>query len=130
MDFKQYQKRGYTAINPHTDLQDEILNWAVGLAEEAGEVMGCIKHGIWGREGLDRVAIAKEIGDVLWYAAALCTVLKLDMGVVAELNVSKLEHRFGSGVFTTKESKDRHGAERKFAETDLFKDLMKRLYLK
>ena len=130
MNFKDYQKRSYTAINPHVDEKDEILNWAVGLAEEVGEVMNHIKHAFWGREGINREAIAKEIGDVLWYASALCTTLGIDIATAAELNVSKLEHRFGSGEFTVEESKNRHGAEKKFAETELYQQLIERLFKK
>lgn len=126
MKIEEYQKRAYIAIQPHTDKKDEILNWAVGLSEECGEVMSHIKHHCWGREDLDLVEISKEIGDVLWYLSALCTVLGLDFETVATLNMRKLEHRFG-GVFSDEKSKDRHNQEQKFKDTDEYKELLVKL---
>lgn len=129
MEFKDYQFRSYTAIQPHTDQKDEILNWAIGLSEEVGEVMNHLKHMFWGREQIDLQEIAKELGDILWYTSALATTLNLDVDTIAQLNVSKLEHRFG-GRFTEAASKVRHDSEKKFAETELYKSLITQLTLK
>lgn len=128
MNFKDYQLRSYTAIQPHDDVKDEILNWAVGLSEEVGEVMNHIKHMFWGNESIDKMEIAKELGDILWYMSALATVWNLNLDAVAELNVSKLEHRFG-GRFSEEKSKARHSAEEKFSETDLYKRIVEGLDL-
>ena len=129
MTINEYQKRAYIAIQPHTDKKDEILNWAVGLSEECGEVMNHIKHHCWGHEDLNLVEISKEIGDVLWYLSALCTVLELDFETVATLNMRKLEHRFG-GVFSDEKSKDRHNQEQKFKDTEEYKQLIEKLIIK
>lgn len=129
MEIKDYQKRTYIAIQPHTDRKDEILNWSVGLCEECGEVMNHIKHYCWGHEQIDNVEIAKEIGDVMWYLSALCTVLNLDLDTVAELNMRKLEHRFG-GEFTDEKSKARHEQETKFKDTEEYKNLIEKLIRK
>ena len=126
MKIEEYQKRAYIAIQPHTDKKDEILNWAVGLSEECGEVMNHIKHHCWGHEDLNLIEISKEIGDVLWYLSALCTVLGLDFETVATLNMRKLEHRFG-GVFSDEKSKDRHNLEQKFKDTEEYKELLAKL---
>ena len=126
MNIRDYQKRTYIAIQPHTDQKDEMLNWAVGLCEECGEVMNHIKHHCWGHEEMSLIEISKEIGDVLWYASALCTVLNLDLETVATLNMRKLEHRFG-GVFSDEKSKARHEQEAKFKDTEEYKELIKNL---
>lgn len=128
MKISEYQKRTYIAIQPHTDLKDEVLNWSVGLSEEVGEVMNYIKHHCWGNEAIDRVEISKEIGDVMWYLSALCTALNLDFETVATLNMRKLEHRFG-GEFTEQKSKARHEQEAKFKDTEEYKQLVSRLEL-
>lgn len=129
MEFKDYQKRSYTAIQPHENEKDEILNWAVGLSEEVGEIMNHIKHRFWGKEPFDQEEMAKELGDVLWYTAALSTTLNLNLDTIADLNVSKLEHRFG-GSFSVQKSMARHQAETKFSETEKYKQLMSQLKLK
>ena len=43
-------------------------------------------------------AIAEEIGDVLWYIAALCRDLEIDMAEVALKNLSKLKSRQERGT--------------------------------
>ena len=128
MKINEYQKRTYIAIQPHTDQKDEILNWSVGLCEECGEVMNHIKHHCWGNEDINLVEISKEIGDVMWYLSALCTVLNLNLETVAKLNMRKLEHRFG-GEFTEAKSQARHEQELKFKDTDEYKQLISELKL-
>ena len=45
-----------------------------------------------------RLQIEKELGDVLWFVAELCTVLNIDMGSVAQINLDKLASRKARGV--------------------------------
>ena len=128
MEFKEYQKESYIAIQPHTDKKDEILNWSIGLSEEVGEVMNHIKHLCWGGEEIESEEIAKEMGDVLWYLSSLATAFNIDLDAVAQLNYEKLNHRFG-GDFTEEASKARHEKEEKFKDTDIYKDLIERLVI-
>lgn len=124
MDFKDYQKRAYVAIQPHADEKDEVLNWAVGLAEEVGEVLNIIKHKYWGREDINREEVIKELGDVLWYTSALAKVLGINLQAAAELNVAKLEHRFNTGDFREEDSKNRHSKEKDFKKTEVYKKII------
>jgi NTP pyrophosphatase (non-canonical NTP hydrolase) len=41
----------------------------------------------------DRECIKHELGDVLWYVAALCSELNLSLNEVAEFNIRKLKSR-------------------------------------
>jgi NTP pyrophosphatase (non-canonical NTP hydrolase) len=72
---------------------------ALGLAGEAGEVADKVKK-IY-RDGRDdsrfRGEIAKEIGDVLWYCAALADDLGFSLQQVAEMNIYKLKSRMSTG---------------------------------
>ena len=70
---------------------------ALGLAGEAGEVAELVKKGIFHRHSIDRARIEKELGDVLWYASALCTTLGLDMGEIMQANIEKLKVRYPNG---------------------------------
>lgn len=78
---------------------DEImLAWnALGLAGEAGEVADLIKKGVFHQHGLDHEKLKKELGDVLWYVAALCTRLGFTMSEVMQANVDKLMTRYPAG---------------------------------
>ncbi len=69
-----------------------VIYPALGLAAEAGEVANKVKKIM--RDGtFDRQAIADEIGDCLWYIAALCRDLNVDLSMVANKNLEKLNSR-------------------------------------
>src|SRR3984957_8384911 len=67
---------------------------ALGLAGEAGEVAEHAKKAIRddGGEvtGERRAAMAKELGDVLWYVSQLASELGLDLDELAGANLEKL----------------------------------------
>lgn len=80
-----------------TDAQ-VMISWnALGLAGEAGEVADLIKKQIYHQHGLDREALKKELGDVLWYVAALCSDFGLSLDEVMRANIEKLDARFPDG---------------------------------
>ena len=97
MDMDDYQKNAAeTAIysNKHA-----VIYPALGLAAEAGEVANKVKKIL--RDGdFDRKAIADEIGDCLWYIAALCRDLNVSMNDVAKTNLFKLQDRQKRGVIS------------------------------
>ena len=95
MTFDEYQKQAVTTAI--YNIEHQVTYPAMGLANEAGEVLGKVKKII--RDGVyDRAEIAKEVGDVLWYAAALCRDLDVSMGEVAQMNLDKLKDRQARGV--------------------------------
>ena len=99
-DFNAYQRSASkTAIYPD---EHRILYPALGLAGEAGEVANKVKKlirdGPEGRPEDWREQIASEIGDVLWYCAALATDLNLTLGMIASQNEKKLSARKHAGT--------------------------------
>jgi NTP pyrophosphatase (non-canonical NTP hydrolase) len=77
--------------------EHQVLYPALGLAAEEGEVANKVKKIL--RDGkFDREGIADEIGDCLWYIAALCRDLNVDMGEVAKNNLDKLQDRKKRGT--------------------------------
>ena len=94
-DFRSYQlMASSTAIYPDNY---KILYPALGLAGEAGEVANKVKKIV--RDGPEnmpkdwRDQLASEIGDVLWYCAALATDLNLSLATIASQNEAKLRRR-------------------------------------
>ena len=76
-----------------------VIYPALGLAAEAGEVANKVKKIL--RDGnFDRKAIADEVGDCLWYIAALCRDLNVSMNDIAKTNLSKLQDRKKRGVIS------------------------------
>jgi NTP pyrophosphatase (non-canonical NTP hydrolase) len=77
---------------------------ALGLAGEAGEVAEHAKKAIRDDAGVlsgeRRAAMARELGDVLWYVAQLASELSLDLDEIAEENLQKLLSRQRRGVLS------------------------------
>ena len=70
------------------------------MAGEAGEVADKVKK-IY-RDGRDDARfkgdIARDIGDVLWYCAALADDLGYSLQQIAEMNIYKLQCRMNKGT--------------------------------
>lgn len=101
MTFKDYQDKAVeTAIY---GAGNKIIYPALGLANEAGEVLGKIKKVLRDNEGNfdsigTRVAIADEMGDVLWYLAALAKDIDISLDQIADRNIAKLLDRRARNV--------------------------------
>jgi NTP pyrophosphatase (non-canonical NTP hydrolase) len=84
-----------TAIYP--DAGSNLLYPTLGLCGEAGEVAEKVKKMVRDDGGVltgaRRDALAKELGDVLWYVAQLATEAGLELDAVAEANLAKLRSR-------------------------------------
>ena len=105
MELLEYQRKAMaTAIYPSGGIQG-IAYAALGLNGEAGEVAERVKKIVRddeagnSRDALDKAIairrddIVKEMGDVLWYLAALSHELGVTLEEVAWANVSKLRSR-------------------------------------
>ncbi len=95
VDFKSYQDMASETAVYKTE--HSVIYPALGLAAEAGEVANKVKKIL--RDGnFNREAIADEVGDCLWYIAALCRDLNVDMKELAKNNLRKLHDRKARGV--------------------------------
>ena len=88
-------KAGQTAIFPKYKALEYL---ALGLTSEAGEVAGKVKKLI--RDGEDaegfelkKIAIASEIGDVLWYCAMMAKEVGVPLNDIMKDNLKKLHGR-------------------------------------
>lgn len=117
MKVEEYQKESYFAIPPHKDNNDEVLHWITGLSEEVGEVASLVKHWMWHGETEDKMRLAEECGDVLWYLSALCTARGINLDAVAQLSVAKLKHRYPDEVFDAERSVNRKQSDGSFKQS-------------
>lgn len=102
MDLNEYQKRAIeTAVYNE---KYKIIYPALGLGDEAGEVLGKVKKWLRGDDGEGdmseerRQALKLEVGDVLWYLAILTRDLGFEFNEVATANIEKLKSRQERGA--------------------------------
>ena len=117
MHFNEYQeKAATTAMYPLfidryeslNEIENNFLNMsgiiytALGLSNEAGEVLGKIKKIIRDKNckitDIERKGISKELGDVLWYISNLADSLGLNLNDIAQENLAKLFSRKERGM--------------------------------
>jgi NTP pyrophosphatase (non-canonical NTP hydrolase) len=100
LDFSEYQRTALRGAR-YPKRGSSFVYPVLGLVGESGEVAEKIKKILRDKGGrLDstsREDIKKELGDILWYMAALCDELSLDMSDVAATNLQKRESRLKRG---------------------------------
>ena len=100
MDFANYQiEARRTAIYPNKD--KNFVYPTLGLVGESGEVAEKIKKILRDKNGTfddeSKLALKKELGDVLWYLSNLCDELEFSLNDVAKENLEKLNLRLSRG---------------------------------
>ena len=95
-DLDDYQeKASRTAAYP--DIGSNLYYPTLGLAGEAGEVANKVKKIYRDQDGYiyqsDTAGLMDELGDVLWYVAAIASELELSLSSIAERNIDKLSSR-------------------------------------
>lgn len=76
---------------------DLLLNSALGLCGESGEVADLVKKHLFQGHDLDLDHVAKELGDISWYLAVGAYAIGLDLESVFRINKEKLEARYPDG---------------------------------
>ena len=92
-----YQLTTRRTWRDHGDPVRSRSHCALGVSEEAGEVVGVVKRHIGYGEPLDRAKLTRELGDLLWYLARLADEVGVTLDEVAEVNVAKLRARYPEG---------------------------------
>lgn len=87
-----------------TDLNSNPYYTILGLAGEAGELANKIKKVMRDKNGSiseEMNSVLKdELGDVLWYVAALATEMGWDLSKIAQANLDKLFSRKARGTLS------------------------------
>ena len=98
MNINTYQQHASeTAI-----YKDKLIYPTLGLAGEAGEIANKVKKILRDNSGNLQESVREdlicELGDVLWYVAALATDLIVELSEVANKNIEKLNSRKNRGT--------------------------------
>lgn len=93
----EYQVAAMRTSNDKLTIRDHVLNGALGLFGEGGEVADIIKKAYMQGHPLDKAHIAEELGDVCWYVAELATALGYSVEEIMRGNIDKLRRRYPEG---------------------------------
>ncbi len=97
MTFDEYQRLALRTAGHREDTQQVLTYTALGLTGESGEVAEVIKKAFFHAHPLDKEALSKELGDVLWYLAVMADGLGIGLEQIAQSNIEKLRKRYPDG---------------------------------
>ena len=104
MHLGDYSKQALTTLSDthsYGDISPQLMDQVLGLAGESGEVLEKFKKLIRDKNGEmtdeDKIEIAKELGDILWYVNSVAHLIGYDLGYVAQANLDKLASRKNRG---------------------------------
>jgi len=96
MTITQYQELAARTINRELNTSQMTRHALFGLASETGEVLGMYQKAYQGHK-INHDDLRKEIGDVCWMLAELCTVHGWSLEDVCRENIEKLKKRYPEG---------------------------------
>ena len=101
MTINEYQTAALrTAQTDKLTTNELLLNSALGLCGESGEVADLVKKHRFQGHDIDVEHIAKELGDVTWYLAVGAYSIGYDLEKILQMNVDKLKARYPDGFST------------------------------
>ena len=101
MIINEYQTAALrTAQTDKLTASELLLNSALGLCGESGEVADLVKKHRFQGHDLDSEHIAKELGDISWYLAVGAYSIGYDLETILQMNVDKLKARYPDGFST------------------------------
>ena len=101
MTINEYQTAALrTAQTDKLTANQSLLNSALGLYGESGEVADLVKKHCFQGHDLDFDHVAKELGDIAWYLAVGAYAIDYDLETILQMNVDKLKARYPDGFST------------------------------
>lgn len=112
MNANDFQRACLRTEPPLAKISDvtRLENGLMGLNGEAGEAVDILKKFLFQGHDIDRVHLAKELGDVAWYLAVTADALGYDLETIFDMNVKKLNERYPNG-FDPERSRNRKAGD-------------------
>lgn len=92
-----YQEEIKRTLNKDLDKNNQMLNMALGLCGESGEVADMLKKYMYQGHDLNKEELIKELGDISWYLFNMMNCLEVSSGEVFKMNIDKLRKRYEKG---------------------------------
>ncbi|CCW08022.1 nucleoside triphosphate pyrophosphohydrolase family protein [Bacillus sp. GeD10] len=107
-ELDQYQEAALRTWNTNQDFGGRVLNAALGVSGESGEVADIVKKAIFHGHGFDPAhcpgeeegnthKIALELGDILYYISIMSHEMGYTLEDIAQMNIAKLAKRYPNG---------------------------------
>lgn len=93
----KYQKEALRTARAGVSQRGMILEAALGISGEAGEVVDLVKKFAFQGHKLHAGKIVEELGDLLWYIALMTDALGETLECVMNRNIQKLKARYPEG---------------------------------
>lgn len=99
MTINDYQRKADRTVPVEISVNADsaLINGALGLCGESGEVADIIKKHRFQGHDLNWTKVIEELGDVCWYIAMMATALGVSMEDILEQNILKLMRRYPDG---------------------------------
>ncbi len=88
MEANEYQEAALRTASSAKP-EDLILNGALGLAGESGEVADFVKKHLFQGHELNKEKLADELGDVCWYVAIMAKGLGYPLEEIMKMNIRR-----------------------------------------
>lgn len=97
MNGMTYREEVLRTTNGVLSERDLLINGALGLGGESGEVLDIIKKHLFHGAILDKTNLINELGDCRFYMELICFLNGITMDEVEQANTTKLRKRFPNG---------------------------------
>ena len=97
MDVKEYSESAMVTVNRGLEKREMLINGAMGLCGESGEVIDILKKHLFHGHELDREHLLEELGDVAWYLNEAAYALDSSLEEIFDRNIAKLKKRYPDG---------------------------------
>jgi NTP pyrophosphatase (non-canonical NTP hydrolase) len=96
MTVDEYQNLAARTMNKQLTRCDQVMHALHGMVGEIGEIHSLYQK-VYQGHNIDPDHLKKELGDLLWFIAEMCTAKGWPMEEIMKLNIDKLRARYPEG---------------------------------